>query len=337
MLRTLEASGDRFELSRPFRISRGLKTASEVVTVTIRQDGLEGRGEAVPYARYGETIAGTLKSIEDVRPEIENGGDRFALGRHLPAGAARNALDCALWDLEARRLGTTVAAMLGRPEPEKLVSAITVGLNTPAAMAAVAASIADAPLIKVKVDNIQIRERITAVREAAPDAKMIVDPNESWTIYDVADLQDFLLEQRVDLLEQPIRAGEDSTLVGFDRAVRICADEAVHVTADLRGLAGKYDVINIKIDKSGGLTEALELAASARNQGFGIMVGCMVCSSLGLAPALHLAAEAEFVDLDGPLWLADDYLDGVKDTCGVLSPPSFGFWGQNHRSVSLDG
>ena len=327
MLRTLRAQHDRFALTRPFRIARGIKTQADVVTVTIEADGVIGRGEGVPYARYGESIETTLAAIVNVRGPIESGANRHALQALLPPGAARNAIDCALWDLEARQSGRSVAAMIGAPEPTRLESALTVGIDTPDAMAAVARTMAGAPLIKVKVDAQDPEARLRAVRAAAPTAKMIVDPNESWDQALVEAMQPLLLELRTDLLEQPIPAGEDAWLEGFTPAVPICADEAVHVAADLEIIARRYQVVNVKLDKAGGLTAALELAHATRARGLGLMTGCMVSSSLSIAAALHVARMSDFVDLDGPIWLAEDRAGGVRDEGGMLLPPERGFWG----------
>ena len=325
--RTLDARHDRFGLSTPFVISRGVKTAADVVTVTVRQGEVTGRGEGVPYSRYDESIAGSLAAIEAARVLIERGCTRAELAAAMPAGAARNAVDNALWDLEARLAGTSVAALAGRPAPAPVASAITIGIDAPDAMGAVAARHAAVPLLKVKVNRDDPRAMIAAVRAAAPGPRMIVDPNESWTIDDVTGLADFLIDQRVDLLEQPLPAGEDGALADIERRIAVCADESLHTVADLPALAGRYSHVNIKLDKTGGLTEALALLEAARAQGFGLMVGCMVASSLGIAPALTFAHECEFVDLDGPLWLAEDYPDGVVDRNGVMQPPAPGFWG----------
>jgi L-alanine-DL-glutamate epimerase-like enolase superfamily enzyme len=327
MLRHLDAAHDRFGLSTPFRISRGVKTAADVVTVTIGQGDAIGRGEAVPYARYGEGVDATLAAIRGIAPQIAAGATRADLAALLPAGAARNAVDCALWDLEARLAGTSVAALAGIARPTALPSAITIGLDTPDAMARAAAKVANVPLLKIKVDNHDPAAQIAAVRAAATAPRLIVDPNESWTIDTLQALKPHLAEWRVDLLEQPLPAGADGALAGFDSPVPIAADEALHTAADLDRLAGRYDVVNIKLDKTGGLTEALILAGRARQRGFGLMVGCMVCSSLGIAPAMLLGAEAAFVDLDGPLWLSEDRPGGVTDRDGMLSPPAPGFWG----------
>ncbi|RSV21442.1 N-acetyl-D-Glu racemase DgcA [Sphingomonas sp. ABOLH] len=327
MLRHLDVAHDRFGLSTPFRISRGVKTAADVVTVTLREGGTIGRGEAVPYARYGETIEDTIAAIRAIAPALADGAGRQDLAALLPAGAARNAVDSALWDLEARLAGTTVAALAGLDEPVALPSAITIGLDTPDAMARAAAKVATVPLLKVKVDRTDPAAQIAAIRSVAPLPRLIVDPNESWTIDTLRSLRERLIEWRVDLLEQPLPAGEDHDLATFDSPVPIAADEALHTAADLDRLAGRYDVVNIKLDKTGGLTEALVLAGRAHAKGFGLMVGCMVCSSLGIAPAMQLGGRASFVDLDGPLWLSEDRAGGVTDHEGMLSPATPGFWG----------
>ena len=328
MLRRLDRRLVHYPLRRPFRISRGVKVSADVVAVAIGAGGHLGRGEGVPYDRYGETPDGALAAIALVAEMITQGGGRAALAEALPAGAARNALDCALWDLEARIAGQSVSALLGRPAPRPVASAITIGIDTPERMAAVAGAVASVPVLKVKVDGVAPEAQIAAVRSAAPTPRLIVDPNESWTIDHLVRLEGFLIDHRVDLLEQPLPADDDQALDAHAFRVAICADESVHVTADLDRLEGRYSHVNIKLDKTGGLTEALLLQAEARRRGFGVMVGCMVESSLGIAPALQLASDADFVDLDGPLWLADDLPGGVNDDHGVLAPPSRGFWGE---------
>jgi len=327
MHRTLRAQHDRFALTRPFRISRGEKTAADVVKVCIVDGAHAGRGEGVPYARYGESIETTLAAIERVRPAIEAGAGCEELLALLPPGAARNALDCALWDLETHLTGRDVANLLGAPEPGRIASALTVVIDTPAAMAAAAAEIAAAPLIKVKVDANDPATRIRAVRTAAPNAALIVDPNESWDRALVEAMQDVCIEARVALLEQPVPADEDAWLEGFTSPIPICADEAVHTAADLDVVAARYTHANIKLDKTGGLTAAIELADAARARGMGLMTGCMVSSSLSIAPALHIAQRSDFVDLDGPIWLREDRPGGVRDDAGYLLPPTRGFWG----------
>ena len=327
MSRTLHSEHERFPLNAPFRIARGVKTAADVVTVTLSEGASVGRGEAVPYPRYGESVESALAAIESARALIEAGGDRQALLQALPAGAARNALDCALWDLEARLAGRDVAEMIGGQPIAPIVTALTIGIDTPAAMAAAARAAGDVPLLKVKVDAEDPEARIRAVRAAAPGAALIVDPNESWDRALVEAMQDVLVATNVALLEQPVPAGDDEWLDGFSPAVPICADEAVHVAADLDVVARRYQAVNVKLDKSGGLTAALDVAREARAMDLGLMTGCMICSSLSIAPALHLAAMSDFADLDGPLWLREDRPGGIRQEGGLIHPPAKGFWG----------
>lgn len=327
MLRELSITQRSFPLVAPFRIARGVKYTAEVVTVELRQGGRIGRGESVPYGRYGETMASVLGEMEALRGEIVAGMGRDELQARLPPGAARNALDAALWDLESQLTSVPVWVQLGRPPRSTLVSAMTLGIDTPERMGEAARGIADAGLIKIKVDADNPAARIAAVRRAAPLARLIVDPNESWNIELLRDIQPTLEHAGVELLEQPLPADADDDLLGFSGRIPICADEACHVTSDLPRLRDRYQAINIKLDKTGGLTEAWRLLRAARVDGFRIMVGCMVCSSLGITPALEIAREAEFIDLDGPLWLQDDYPDGVSMRDGFLLPPSPAFWG----------
>lgn len=298
-----------------------------MITVTLSEGGVSGRGEGVPYPRYGESVESALEAIEKVRGAIEDGANRRDLLSLLPAGAARNAVDCAMWDLEARLSGRDVADMLGAPDPGRIASALTVVIGTPDKMAQAAKLIADAPLIKVKVDANEPVTQIRAVRNAAPNAKLIVDPNESWDQALLEAMQPVLVEARIALLEQPVPAGVDAWLEGFSPEVPICADESIHVAAGLDEVAARYQVVNVKLDKSGGLTAGLELAEAARARGLGLMTGCMVSSSLSIAPALHVARLSDFVDLDGPIWLREDRKGGVKDENGTLVPPERGFWG----------
>ena len=327
MPRILDAQHDRFALTRPFRIARGVKTAADVVTVTIREGDKAGRGEGVPYPRYKESVESALAAISEIKPLIEGGAGRDELLKAMPAGAARNAVDCALWDLESRLSGRSVADMIGAPEPGRIASALTIVIDTPEAMARAAAAVAQIPLIKVKVDANDPEAQLRAVRAAAPEPRLIVDPNESWDRALVEAMQPMLVELRADLLEQPVPAGEDEWLEGFTPAVPICADEALHVAADLPVIARRYQVVNVKLDKTGGLTEALAVAKAARERGLGLMTGCMVSSSLAIAPALHIARMSDFVDLDGPIWLREDRNGGVRDEGGTLLPPAPGFWG----------
>ncbi|HYJ29028.1 MAG TPA: N-acetyl-D-Glu racemase DgcA [Allosphingosinicella sp.] len=327
MSRTLHAQHDRFPLSAPFRIARGVKTVADVVTVTIRDGEAAGRGEAVPYPRYGESVESALAAIARVRGLVDQGIGRDALLDALPAGAARNAIDCALWDLEASLSGRSVADMIGRAVPTRMATALTIGIDTAQAMARAAAAMAEAPVIKVKVDANDPEARIRAVRAAAPRATLIVDPNESWDRALVEAMQNVLVAAQVALLEQPVPAGADAWLEGFAPAVPICADESVHVAADLPVVARRYQAVNVKLDKTGGLTAALDLARGARARGLGLMTGCMISSSLSIAPALHVALLSDFVDLDGPLWLREDRPGGVTEESGLLVPPAAGFWG----------
>lgn len=328
MHRTLTVAGEILPLHTPFRISRGVKTAAQVVTVAIMQDGVTGRGECVPYPRYGENAESTVLAIEAARGAIERGADRQELLQLMPAGAARNAVDCALWDLELRLAGRDFATAFDLEKPLRpIVTAMTVSLDTPDRMAVAAAALADAPLVKVKVDRSDPVAQLKAVRAAAPRPRMIVDPNESWAIDEVRDLQGLMTDLRIDLLEQPLPADADGDLAGFRSAIPIAADESVHVAADLNDLPDGYAVVNIKLDKTGGLTAALDLARAARERGLGVMTGCMICSSLSIAPAWAVAAQSSFVDLDGPLWLAEDRTGGVSGANGMLSPPRPSFWG----------
>ncbi len=326
MLQTLSCAAERRRLKAPFRISRGVKTEIETVVATVERDGLAGRGEGVPYARYGEDVQSVIDQIESVRSQVRAGLDRHGLMGLLPPGAARNALDCALWDLEARSAGSTVSALLGKPRPGSCVTALTVSLDAPERMGEAASKMVAAPLIKVKVDGADPEAQIAAVRAAAPDARMIVDPNEGWSLELLRDLQPFLRSARVDLVEQPLPSDADEGLESFAPLVPVCADESFHSGDDIGDVSRRYQCVNIKLDKSGGLTHALELQAMARARGLSVMVGCMVCTSLSIAPALLLAQGADFVDLDGPLWLASDYPDGVRGAGGLLTAPGGTLW-----------
>jgi len=316
-------------LATPFRIARGVRTATEVVVATIDDGTHVGRGESLPYPRYGESVASVRAQAQAMAGAIAGGLGRRQLLDALAPGAARNALDCALWDLESRRSGRPVAALLGQPDAlPSLASAQTVGIDTPERMAAAARALAHLDLVKVKVDAEDPAARIRAVRAALPRARMIVDPNESWTLALLDALQPVLADARVDLVEQPLPSAEDHVLVGFRSVARLCADESCHVAADLPRLRDRYQVVNIKLDKSGGLTAALDLLDAAQAQGFGIMAGCMICTSLAIAPAWHVARHAEFVDLDGPLWLCEDHPGGATmREDGRLQAPSTRLWG----------
>jgi L-alanine-DL-glutamate epimerase-like enolase superfamily enzyme len=282
----------------------------------------------VPYARYGETVDSVLAQIHAVGGALSESVSGGKLGALMRPGAARNAVDCALWDLTAKLNKQSVATRLGTRPLDPIMSALTVGLDTPEAMFAAAVAIRNAPLIKVKVDATQADRQIAAVRRAAPRAMLIVDPNESWSLDLLKDLQPLLKEARVGLVEQPLPAGTDEVLDGFESVCAICADESCHVASDLVQLEGRYQAVNIKLDKTGGLTAALELLSAARHRGFKVMMGCMICTSLGIAPALHVARHADFVDLDGPWWLKEDRAGGVKFEAGILHPPGAELWGE---------
>ena len=329
MALAVHATAETWELAAPFAISRGTKSRADVVVATLRDGRFEGRGEGVPYPRYGESVEAALGAIEALR-ETYPVGSRDTLRDALPPGAARNAVDCALWDLEARRCGVPVWELAGLPAPRPVVTAYTIGLDAPAEMAAAARRNAARSLLKIKLgDRPELDvERLRAVRAVAPDARLIVDANEGWSMAGLETVAPAAAELGVELLEQPLPAGADDALAAFDSPVPLGADESLRGEVDLADLAAKYRVLNVKLDKTGGLTQALRLVADARTRGFDIMVGCMVATSLSMAPALLLAQDAAFVDLDGPLLLAADRPDGLRyDNDRVAFPPSGG-WGQ---------
>lgn len=318
---------ESFPIAGRFAIARGAKTEANVVVATLERDGARGRGECVPYARYGESVDSVTAAIEAARGAVEAGADRAALQALLPPGAARNALDCALWDLEAKLTGVPAYERAGLLRPTPVTTAYTISVDTPQAMAEAAARAARRPLLKVKLAGAGDRERLAAVREAAPDSTLIVDANEAWAEADLEPMLDACAEARVALVEQPLPAGDDAALARVARRVPICADESVHGLAGLAALRGRYDAVNIKLDKTGGLTEALAVAAEAERLGFAIMIGCMVGTSLAMAPALLLAARARFVDLDGPLLLAKDRPEGLRFEGSTLLPGGPDLWG----------
>jgi len=322
MTRALSVRAEQWPLDRPFTIARGTKTVAEVADA----DAV-GRGEAVPYARYGETVADVVAAVEAMAPAVAAGLDRLALAEAMPAGAARNALDCALWDLEAKQSGQPAWALAGVARPQPVPTAETIALDDPDRMAAAARDLAERPLLKIKVGGEAVVERVAAVRAAAPDARLIVDANEGWDRPLLDSVVDGLAGLGVALIEQPLPAAEDAALAGFASPVPLCADESCHTAADLPRLASIYDVVNVKLDKTGGLTGALELAAAAQAAGFSIMVGCMVATSLAMAPALLLAGGAAFVDLDGPLWLARDRDHALRFDGGLIHPADPQLWG----------
>jgi len=316
-----------FPIAGSFRIARGAKTEAVVVVATIEAEHARGRGECVPYGRYGETVESVARQIEAVRAQIEAGADRFALQGLLPPGAARNALDCALWDFDAKRLGLPATQLAGLDRLAPATTAFTISLGTPEAMAAAAARASDRPLLKVKLGGAADAACLSAVREAAPDATLIVDANEGWSTHDLEANLSACAEAGVLLVEQPLPADADAVLAEIAHSVPICADESVHDRAGLAALRARYDAINVKLDKTGGLTEALALCAAAEALGFALMIGCMVASSLAMAPAMLLAPRARFVDLDGPLLLAQDRADGLVYQGSLILPPSPALWG----------
>lgn len=319
----IEVSRDVFRLAQVFTISRGSRTEAKVLTVRVSDGTHQGWGECVPYARYDET----LESVEAEIAGLPNAFDRTKLMDLLPAGAARNAVDCALWDLEAKRAGKRAWDLAGLPVPGPEITAYTLSLDTPEKMQAQAAENAFRPLLKIKLGTPDDMPRLEAVRAGAPNAKIIVDANEGWSAEVYADLAPHLVRLGVALVEQPLPAGEDDALIGMDRPVPVCADESCHDRSSLPKLKGKYDVVNIKLDKTGGLTEALALREQALAEGYRVMVGCMVGSSLAMAPATLLAQGAMVTDLDGPLLLAEDRDNPlIFDDAGV-HPPKAGLWG----------
>jgi len=319
----IDVTRDVFKLAQVFTIARGSRTEAQVLTVKLNDGQHVGWGECVPYARYGES----LQSVTDEITGLPDAFSRFDLYDLLPAGAARNAVDCALWDLEAKRAGKPVWELAGLEAPGPEITAYTLSLDTPEAMKAQAALHAFRPLLKIKLGPPDDMPRLEAVRAGAPKSTIIVDANEGWSAEVYADLAPHLVRLGVELVEQPLPAGEDHALLGMQRPVPVCADESCHDRSSLADLKGKYDVVNIKLDKTGGLTEALALRDAAIAQGYEVMVGCMVGSSLAIAPATLVAQGASVVDLDGPLLLAEDRDEPlIFDNAGV-HPPSATLWG----------
>ena len=324
---TLRVATERWPIAGAFTISRGSKTEAEVVVAEVTDGLYRGHGECVPYERYYETSIGVSAAIAALAPQIAAGLDRVALQGLLPAGAARNALDCALWDLAAKRAGRPVHELAGVAPPVPCATAYTISLGSPDVMAQAAAKAAGRPLLKVKLGQPGDRERIRAVRTAAPRAELIVDANEGWSADDLGQNLAACADAGVTLVEQPLPAGDDAALAGFSHPIPVCADESVHDRTTLARLVGKYDAVNIKLDKAGGLTEALALADAAERMGFALMVGCMISTSLAIAPALLVATRARVVDLDGALLLARDRPHGLRyDNAGV-HPAGPELWG----------
>ena len=320
---SLTINRDVFPLAQVFTISRGSRTEAKVLSVKISRDGISGWGECVPYARYNETAASVSEQIKS----LPDAFDRQSLYELLPPGAARNAVDCALWDLEAKQSNFRVWQLAGLPAPGPEITAYTLSLDSPEKMRAQAAEHAHRPLLKIKLGTPDDMPRLEAVRTGAPHSDIIVDANEGWSADIYADLAPHLLRLGVKLVEQPLPAADDNALLGLDRPVPVCADESAHDRASLAHLAGKYDVVNIKLDKTGGLTEALALKREALAQGFEVMVGCMVGSSLAMAPATLVAQGALITDLDGPLLLAEDRAHPLHFDAAGVHPPSAALWG----------
>ena len=319
----LEVTQDTFALARAFVIARGSRTAAHVVTVKLTDGAFSGWGECLPYARYDESLDSVMQKIE----ALDDIKDRRALQERMPAGAARNAVDCALWDLEAKRAGKRVWDLIGMAVPGPEITAYSLSLESPEVMREQAAKNAFRPLLKIKLGTPDDMPRLEAVRAGAPDTRIIVDANEGWSAEVYADLAPHLQKLGVALVEQPLPAGQDAALLGLPRPVPLCADESCPDRASLPDLRGKYDMINIKLDKTGGLTEGLELKSAAMAEGFGIMIGCMVSTSLSMAPATLLAQGADFVDLDAPMLLAEDRETPLVYDARGVHPPNEELWG----------
>ena len=318
---------EHWPIAGSFTISRGAKTEAVTVVAEVRHGDVIGRGECVPYPRYDETPTATLAALQAMQEPIADRLDRTALQTMMPPGAARNALDCALIDLEAKRSGRRVWDLLGRRPPRPCVTAFTISLGSPDAMAEATAKAAHRPLLKIKLGGKGDMERIAAVRRAAPQSQLIVDANEAWNEADLETNLAACAAAGVILVEQPLPAGKDDALARISRPLAVCADESVHDRKSLEELCGRYDAVNIKLDKTGGLTEALAMADAARALGFDIMVGCMVATSLAMAPAMLLTPQARFVDLDGPLLLAQDRDNGLHYEDSLVYPPDAALWG----------
>ncbi len=321
-MRTVKVYQEAWPLHTPFVISRGTRSEAVVVVVELEEDGIKAAGECTPYPRYGESEASVLAQVATIIPQLELGMTREELQQALPAGAARNAVDSALWDLEARRKGVFVAHLAGVELPEMVTTAQTVSIAAPEQMAATAALLWEkgARLLKVKLDDRLITERMVAIRAAVPEAVLIVDANEAWHSEGLAARCQLLADLNVAMLEQPLPAGEDGALANFIHPLPICADESCHTREGLAALKGRYEMVNVKLDKTGGLTEALALMRAAREQGFDVMLGCMLCTSRAIAAALPLAAMVRFADLDGPTWLAVDVEPALHFETGKLYP-----------------
>lgn len=319
-MRSVKVYEEAWPLHTPFVISRGSRSEACVVVVEIEEEGIKGVGECTPYPRYGESLASVMAHIMTLVPDLQKGLSREALQQRLPAGAARNAIDCALWSLEAAKQRVSLPALLGVTLPETIITAQTVVIGEPEQMAASAKALyaSGATLLKVKLDDRLISERMVAIRAAVPEATLIVDANESWHSEGLAARCQLLADLNVAMLEQPLPANDDAALENFIHPLPICADESCHTRDSLAQLKGRYEMVNIKLDKTGGLTEALALVKEAQVQGFGLMLGCMLCTSRAIGAALPLAPQVRFADLDGPTWLAVDVSPALSFTSGQL-------------------
>jgi len=323
----LDIAEECWPIAGAFTISRGSKTEAHVVRVMLGQDGHQGQGECVPYPRYAETVPEVMAALTAARNILEAGVSRAEIPAIMEPMAARNAVDCALWDLEAKRTGRPVWELAGLPEPRPAITAYTLSLDTPDAMGAAAARSAHRPLLKLKLGREGDGERLASVRRNAPGCRLIVDANEGWTPENLGPMLDHCARAGVELVEQPLPAGQDDALRGMTRPVPVCADESAHGEASLDDLTGKYDAINIKLDKTGGLTPAIALARAAQDRQLKIMVGCMLATSLAMAPAMLLAAWADVIDLDGPLLLSRDRQPGIRYEGSLMHPPPRSLWG----------
>ena len=327
MTRTLRIRAETFPIAGSFTISRGSRTEIQVMVAEITDGAHRGRGECVPYSHYGESLDSVRQQIEGMAPLIARGGSRLELGDLLAPGAARNALDCALFDLEAKMTGQRAWDLAALAPPPDLLTAFTLSLDSPEGMAKAALEARERPLLKLKLGGVGDPERVKAVRQAVPKARLIVDANEAWAPDMVIPYSEALAELGVELIEQPLPSGQDRMLSDCPHPVPVCADESCHVSTDLDALAGRYDLVNVKLDKSGGLTEGLILTREAKRRGFGVMVGCMLGTSLAMAPAILLASMADYVDLDGPLLLARDRDGALVYRDSYVTPPEPGLWG----------
>jgi L-alanine-DL-glutamate epimerase-like enolase superfamily enzyme len=323
----LTIAEERWPIAGSFTISRGSKTEAHVVTVTLEDGGHMGRGECVPYPRYEETVPQVIAALQAARSRIEAGITRDAIASILTPHAARNALDCALWDLAAKKAGVPAWQLAGLAEPKPAVTAYTLSLDTPEAMGEAAAKASGRPLLKLKLGREGDVERLKLIRRNAPHSRLIVDANEGWTADSLAAMLATCADAGVELVEQPLPAGNDEALRAVSRAVTVCADESAHGLDSLDQLVGKYDAINIKLDKTGGLTPAIALAHAARKRDLRIMVGCMLATSLAMAPAFLLAPLAEVIDLDGPLLLKEDRSPAIRFDGSLMHPAPTDLWG----------